>query len=88
MYIYLYRLDRRAILSFLSISRPEEMADLNNLASSCECSHLLDALKRKKDFDPVYHTATMKDEEEEIGCLGWRTSKKLKVGSIRMELGD
>ena len=61
------------------IPRPEEMADLNYLASSCECSHLLDALKRKEDFDPVYHTATMKDargnEEEEIDSLGWRTSE-------------
>ena len=59
--------------------RQEEMADLNYLASSCECSHLLDALKGYEDFDPVYHTATMKDVREmkkkKFGFLGWRTSE-------------
>ena len=42
------------------------MADLNYLASTCECSHLLDALKGKEDFDPVYHTATMKEVRKEM----------------------
>ena len=42
------------------------MVDLNYLASTCECSHLLDSLKGKEDFDPVYHTATMKEVREEI----------------------
>ena len=48
------------------IPKPEEMVDLNYLASICECSHLLDALKGKEDFDPVYHTATMKEVREEM----------------------
>ena len=42
------------------------MADTIYLASTCECSHLLDALKGKEDFDPVYHTATMKEVREEM----------------------
>ena len=42
------------------------MADLNYLASTCECSHLLDALKGKENFDPVYHNATMKEVREEM----------------------
>ena len=42
------------------------MADLSYLASTCECSHLLDALKGKEIFDPVYHTATMKEVREEM----------------------
>ena len=53
-------------LSGTAIPKPEEMADLNYLASTCECSHLIDALKGKKDFDPVYHTATMKAVREEM----------------------
>ena len=55
-----------------TIPKPEEMVDLNYLASTYECSHLLDSLKGKEDFDPVRQTATMKEvrggyEEEEIG---------------------
>ena len=38
------------------------MADLNYLASSCEFSHLLDSLKGKETFDPVYHSETMRVE--------------------------
>ena len=43
-----------------------EMADLNYLASSCECSHLLDSLKGKETFDPVYHSKTLKEVRVEI----------------------
>ena len=46
-----------------AIPKPEEMVDLNYLASTCECSHLLDSLKGKEDFDPVHHTATTKEVE-------------------------
>ena len=41
------------------------MVDLNYLASTYECSHLLDSLKGKEDFDPVHQTATMKEVREE-----------------------
>ena len=49
-----------------AIPKPEEMADLNYLASTCECSHLIDVLKGKESFDPVFHTATMKAVREEM----------------------
>ena len=49
-----------------TIPKPEEMADLSYLASTCECSHLLNALKGKEMFDPVNHTATMKEVREEM----------------------
>ena len=51
---------------FVIENEPEEMADLSYLASTCECSHLLNALKGKEMFDPVYHTATMKEVREEM----------------------
>ena len=46
-----------------TIPKPEEMVDLNYLASTYECSHLLDSLKGKEDFDPVHQTATMKKKK-------------------------
>ena len=46
--------------------KPEKMTDLNYLASTCECIHLLDSLKEKEDFDSVHHTAIMKEVREEM----------------------
>jgi len=49
-----------------TIPKPEEKADLNYLVSTCECSHLIDALKGKELFDPVFYTATMKAVQDEM----------------------
>ena len=49
-----------------TIPKLEEMVDLNYLESTCECSNLLNTLKGKEVFDPVYHTATMKEVREEM----------------------
>ena len=49
-----------------AIPKPKETADLNYLASTCECSHLLDSLKGKEEFDPVHHTANIKEVREEM----------------------
>ena len=43
-----------------------EIADLNYLASTCECSHLLDSLKGKDKFDLVFHSETLKEVRAEI----------------------
>ena len=42
-----------------SIPKPEEIADLNCQASTCECSHLLGSLKNRELFDSACHTNTM-----------------------------
>ena len=43
-----------------AIPKPEEMAELNYKASTCECSHLIDSLKEREVFDGACHTSTMK----------------------------
>ena len=48
------------------IPKLEEMIDLIYIASTCECSYLLDALKGEELFDPAYHTATMNEVREEM----------------------
>ena len=63
-----------------AIAKPEERANLNYLASACECSHLLDALKGKEIFDPVYHTATMKEVREEMKKKKLATSDDIEGG--------
>ena len=66
------------------------MADLNYLASTCECSHLLDVLKEKGIFDPVYHTATMKEVREEMKKKKLVTSddilRKVESGMQKKEI--
>ena len=42
------------------------MVDLHYLVSTCKYSHLLDAFKGNDFFEPVYHTATMKEIREEM----------------------
>jgi len=49
-----------------TIPKPVEMVDPNYLASTCECSHLLDSLKGKEKFDPVFHSETLKEVMAEI----------------------
>ena len=46
------------------IHKPEEMAELNYKASTCECSHLIDSLKEREVFDGACHTSTMKGMRE------------------------
>ena len=58
-----------------TIPKPEEKADLNYLVSTCECSHLIDALKGKESFDPVFSHRNNEggsggNEEEEVECIG------------------
>ena len=43
-----------------------EIADLNYLTSTCECSHLLDSLKGKDKFDLGFHSETLKEVRAEI----------------------
>ena len=47
-----------------AIPKPEEMAELNYKASTCECSHLIDSLKEREVFDGACHTSTMKGMRE------------------------
>ena len=54
---YLFSLQKRKV---------REMAGLNYLASTYECSHLLDSLKGKEVFDMVHHTAIVKEVREEM----------------------
>ena len=49
-----------------TIRKPMEMVHLNYLVSSCECSHLLNSLKEKETFDPVYQSKTLKEVRVEI----------------------
>ena len=66
------------------------MADLNYLASTCECSYLLDALKGKEIFDPVYHATTMKEVREEMKKKKLATSddilRKVESGIQKKEI--
>ena len=66
------------------------MVDLNYLASTCECSHLLDALKGKEIFDPVYHATTMKEVREEMKKKKLATSddilRKVESGIQKKEI--
>ena len=54
------------------------MVDLNYLAPAWECSHLLNVPTGKEVFDPVCHTAIMKDVRGEI--------KKKKLAAADDEL--
>ena len=49
-----------------AIPKPVEIADLNYLASTCECSHLLESFKGKDKFDPIFHSETLKEVRAEI----------------------
>ena len=49
-----------------AIPKPVDMADLNYLASTCECNHLLNSLKGKDKIDPVFHSETLKEVRVEI----------------------
>ena len=66
------------------------MADLNYLASTCDCSYLLDALKGKEIFDPVYHSTTMKEVREEMKKKKLATSddilRKVESGMQKKEI--
>ena len=68
-----------------AIPKPMEMADLNYLASSCECSHLLDSLKGKETFDPVYHSKTLKEVRVEIRKKKTERSEIL-LGTIKRSI--
>ena len=72
------------------IPKPEEMVDLNYLASTCDCSHLLDALKEKEIFDHVYNTATMKEVREKRKKKNLATSddiiQKVESGMQKKEI--
>ena len=43
-----------------AIPKPEEMADLNYQASTCDCSHLLDSLKNRELFDSACQEKVVK----------------------------
>ena len=55
------------------------MAYLNHLASTCECSHLLDSLKGKEIFNPVFHSETLKEVRVEI------RKKKTEISEVLLE---
>ena len=42
-----------------AIPKPEEIANLNYQASTCECRHLLDSLKNREMSDSACHNNTM-----------------------------
>ena len=48
----------------LPLPKPEEMAELNYKASTCECSRLIDSLKEREVFDGACYTSTMKGVRE------------------------
>ena len=49
-----------------AIPKQGEMADINYLASTYEYSQLLDSLKRKDKFDPVFNSEIFKETRAEI----------------------
>ena len=49
----------------MEIPMPNEMQDLNHRVSTCECSHLVRCMKGKESFDPVYHSAVVREVREE-----------------------
>ena len=49
----------------MAIPMPNEMQDLNHRVSVCECSHLIRCMAGKESFDPVHHSAVVREVREE-----------------------
>ena len=62
-----------------TIPKLEEMVDLIYIVSTCDYSHLLDSLKGKETFDPIFHSETLKEIRVEI--------RKKKADSSEILLG-
>ena len=43
----------------MAIPKPKEMANLNCIASLCQCTHLMQALKSNTTFDLTFHQKTI-----------------------------
>ena len=63
-----------------TIPKLEAMVDLIYLVSTCECSHLLDSLKGKETFDPIFYSEILKEISVEI--------RKKKADSSEILLGE